>query len=115
MHFEGRELKAYAEPVPPDQLKEDTIYFAVNFVDDDMLIPVMEPKVFIGRNLDADEAGLYFQDVESHRRGVRFESAKENDEAIFEIGTERHVFDYERALDQLMRCALKRRQALGEG
>jgi len=115
MRFEARDLKPYAEPVSPDQLKEGTTYFAVNFADEDMLVPILEPKVFIGRNLDANEPGLYFQDFDSYRRGVRFVSPTAENEARFEIGAERHVFDYERALDVLMSCALRRRKAFGEG
>jgi hypothetical protein len=111
MRFEERELKPYAEPVSPSDLKEGVIYFAVNFIDDEMLIPVVEPKVFIGKDLDPQEPGCYFQDLDSHRQGIRFGSSVEATQAIFEIGTEKHVFEYERALDVLMQCALRRRTA----
>ena len=33
MHFEGRELKPYAEPVSKSELREGETYFAVNYVD----------------------------------------------------------------------------------
>ncbi|MGB0035459.1 MAG: hypothetical protein WBP79_08300 [Candidatus Acidiferrales bacterium] len=116
MRFEERELKPYAETVPLDELQVGAVYFAVNFVDDEMLIPSMEPKVFVGRNLEAEEGErLHFQDIDSYRRGVRFESATEDDEAIFETGTERHIFEFERALDVLMRCSLRRRKGPGHG
>jgi hypothetical protein len=73
VYFEGRELKEYAEPVLANELREGEIYFSVNYVDDDMLIPVMETVVFIGRNLEPGDVGqVYFQDVESHREGVRY-------------------------------------------
>ena len=114
MRFEARELKPYAETVDREKLEVGTVYFAVNFVDDEMLVPIMEPKVFIGCDLDSkQENRLYFQDVDSYRQGVRFEPGVENGEAQFEIGAERHMFDYEKALDVLMMCALRRRQALG--
>lgn len=116
MRFEERELKPYAETVPPDELQVGTVYFAVNFVDDEMLIPIMEPKVFIGRNLNSGQGDrLHFQDFDSYRQGIRFESATEDDEAKFETGTQHHIFEYEKALDVLMRCALRRREALGRG
>ena len=116
MRFEERELKPYAETVSPDKLQVGTVYFAVNFVDDEMLIPIMEPKVFIGRDLDPDRPGrFHFQDVDSYRRGVRFESSTRDDDVGFETGTERHLFEYEKALDVLMRCALRRRDAFGQG
>ena len=38
MHFEERELKPYAEPVSASELREDTTYFAVNYIPGDMLI-----------------------------------------------------------------------------
>ena len=41
MHFEGRELKPYAEPVTASELKQGSVYFSVTFADDDMTIPVM--------------------------------------------------------------------------
>ncbi|SRR5712692_2250432 len=111
MHFEARELKPYAETVPPDELQVGTVYFAVNFVDDEMLIPIMEPKVFIGRNLNSEQGDqLHFQDIDSYRQGIRFKSASCDDEARFESGTERHIFEYEKALDVLMMCALRRRK-----
>ena len=56
----------------------------MNFVDDDMLIPIMEPKVFIGRNLTEQEGRFYFQDIGTYRRGVRFEAATDEDEAFFD-------------------------------
>ena len=84
MRFEERELKPYAEPVPPEELKNGETYFAVPFLDDDGLMPTLEPLVFIGRDLDpGDEGKLYFEDYGSYRGGVRFETASPDDEAIF--------------------------------
>lgn len=116
MLFEARELKDDAETVPTDQLQEGEIYFAVDFFDDDMLIPFLEPKVYIGRNLDPEEDdAFYFQDLDSYQAGVRFDTATDDDEAMFETGTERHLFDYEGALEVLMSCSLRRKEALGQG
>jgi hypothetical protein len=116
MLFEARELKPYAETVPTDELEIGEIYFAVDFFDDEMLIPFLEPKVYIGRNLDPEEEdAFYFQDLDSYQAGVRFETAAEDDEVTFETGTERHLFDYESALEVLMSCSLRRREALGQG
>lgn len=86
MYFEGRELTTYAEPVSSSELREGEVYFAVNYVDDDMLIPVMETVVFIGRNLEPDDVGqVYFQDVESYREGVRYGLDKEDGWANFHM------------------------------
>jgi len=112
MRFEARELKPYAEPVPPEELKKGETYFAVLYLDDDGLIPAVEPKVFIGRDLEpGDEATFYFQDYVSYRNGIRFETAPGAEESVFETGAEKHIFEYERALDLLMTCAIRRKTA----
>ena len=65
------ELKESAEPVSAGDLREGEVYFAINYVDDDMLIPVMETVVFIGRNLEPGDVGqVYFQDVQSYQEGI---------------------------------------------
>jgi len=51
------------------------VYFRVSVLDEDAVIPELVPLVFIGRNLDADEPGLYFQDVDSYLTGERYEGA----------------------------------------
>jgi len=114
VYFSGRELTPYAEPVLSKELQEGKVYFAVNYVDEQMLIPVVETLVFVGRNLEPGDAGkVYFQDVESFREGVRYGSDSEGELAKFETGSENmldHIFDYERALDVLMRCSLRRQE-----
>ncbi len=111
MRFEARELKPYGEPVSPESLKVVEVYFAFFVLDKDGKIPTLLPRVFIGRNLEPDDENeLYFQDFESYKRGIRFDSPTDDDEAIFETGAEKHIFEYERALDQLMSCALRRSQ-----
>ncbi len=117
MRFEDRELKPYAEPVTASLLKEGEVYFSVQFADEDMLIPVMETWVFAGRRLDPEdtEGHLYFQDVESYLQGIRYASATP-DNATFQVATEEnanHIFEYERALDELMKCSLRRRKLSG--
>jgi hypothetical protein len=118
MRFEERELKPYAEPVTPDTLKAGEVYFSVQFTDEDMLVPIMETWVFAGRNLDSEDVDvdrLYFQDVESYLQGIRYESAADEN-ASFQVPSKNdinHIFDYERALDQLMKCSLRRRKVAG--
>lgn len=114
MRFEERELKPYAEPVPRENLKVGETYFGVLFLDQDGLVPILEPKVFVGSNLlPEDEGEFYFQDYVSYRDGIRFETTTASDKAVFETGCENRVFDYEHALDVLMLCALNRRKASG--
>lgn len=109
MRFEERELKPYGEPISASELKEGSVYFSVTFVDDDMLIPVMETLVFVGKS---DEGLLQFQDVESYRQDVRYDSATDDDCATFfrcSGDQTKNIFEYERALDVLMQCSLRRR------
>jgi hypothetical protein len=93
MRFEARELKNYSEPVVPEELRTGEKYFGVQYLDENMLVPVLEPKVFIGRNLvPEDENEFYFQDYGSYQCGIRFDEATNDDGAIFETGAEKHVF-----------------------
>ncbi len=115
MRFEERELKPYAEPVSAEDLQEGTVYFSLHFLDEEMLVPIVEPVVFIGRDLDDGHAGLYFQDADSYRKGIRFGSAAGAEDANFTFGASpNHIFEFEHALDRLMVCALKRREGSGQ-
>jgi hypothetical protein len=113
--FERRNLRPYAEPVSASELCNETVYFAVNFVDDEMLIPVFETVVFIGRDLEAGDVGkVYFQDVQSYREGIRYGQNSEDEWAKFQTGSEDqlgHIFVFERALDVLIRCSARRNEA----
>jgi len=111
MRFEERELKEYAEPVLPDQLQEGKVYFSLIFLDESGLVPNLEPRVFVGSKAEPEGNKLYFQDFASYRRGIRFESPNADEEATFVTGAGRYIFEYERALDVLMACALRRRKA----
>jgi len=110
MLFKERTLTPYSHPTSTSDLKEGLVYFAVNYVDEELLIPTMEALVYIGRDLDPDDPGqMYFQDIESHRRGVRYQTSEDHDCARFYSGTEvHHIVDYEQALEELLRCSLRR-------
>jgi hypothetical protein len=110
MRFEARELKDYAEPVSPDQLQVGKVYFSVIFLDKDGHVPNVEPRVFVGPKVDPEGTKLYFQDFASYQRGIRFDSPEADEEATFVTGAGRYIFEYERALDVLMNCALRRRK-----
>ena len=115
MYFEGRELSSFSEPVTHHQLKVGEVYFIVGFIDDHMHVPTMEAYVFIGRNLQPeDHAEYYFQDFSSHKAGITYDSSSPDDAAEFlsqsedELGL---IFDYEYALNELLKCSLRRKQA----
>jgi hypothetical protein len=113
VYFDGRELKPHAEPVSATELREGAVYFAVNYVDDDMLVPMIETLVFVGKDLESDDAGqAYFQDVRSHREAVPYGWDADDRNATFYSGPENelnHIFNYEHALHELMRCSLRRK------
>ena len=116
IHFEEREIKPYAEPVSAAELRAGEVYFFLNYVDH-LITPTMETVVFIGRNLEEGDVGiLYFQDVRSYRQGVSYESTTEGDGggtiyAALESQTGQ-IFEYEQALDGLLRCWLRRKKAI---
>jgi ketosteroid isomerase-like protein len=114
MLFEARELEPFGQPVSSEELRRGEVYFGVLFLDDDGFVPILEPKVYIGRNLKpGDVDKVYFQDFASYRRGIRYESAKADDGAVFEVGVNNCIFEYARALDVLMYCELRRRKGAG--
>lgn len=125
MRFEARELKPSAEPVTASTLREGEVYFSVQFADDDMSIPIVETFVFVGVNLDADldadmdadGAGgdrFYFQDAASYLDGRPWD-ADDDDVSLFVQPVENlsHIFEYEQALEELMKCSLRRRKISG--
>jgi hypothetical protein len=117
MRFEERELKSYAEPVTPTLLKEGEVYWSVQYADEQMLIPIIETWVFAGRILNPEDAEnrLYFQDVESYLQGIRYSSATA-EKATFQFadeGNAKHIFEYEHALEELLKCSLRRRGMCG--
>lgn len=116
MRIEGRELEPHTSPVLLDELRAGSVYFSVNYIDDELLVPIIETLVFIGKNLEpADSSCVYFQDVESYRQGVRYQDASENEHAQFYSGAEdelNHIFHFEQALEELMRCLLRRQRGL---
>ncbi|HEX9982474.1 MAG TPA: hypothetical protein VGF69_04350 [Thermoanaerobaculia bacterium] len=76
MRFEARELKKYAEPISASDLEEGAVYFALTFVDEEMLIPHVETIVYVGANLDGTDGNrVYFQDIDSFKAGTRFDMA----------------------------------------
>jgi hypothetical protein len=111
LRFEARELRPYAEPASADELAEGEVYFSVRYVDGDMLIPTLDTLVFVGKDLARGDAGkLYFQDVDSYLRGVRFATASNDDGALFttESVYKPWIFQFEQALDLLLKCSLRR-------
>ena len=112
--FPATELPPYGEPVSPDEMQEGRVYFALQYQDRDLLVPHLYPLIFLGHDLDGDgRNSRVFQDFDSHRAGVRYDSCSEDEAECFQVyGPDegKHIFDYEHALRLLMRCALVRRE-----
>ena len=112
MIFPERTLKPYAEPVDKELLVVGVTYFAVTFLDDDMLIPELRPIVFLGEDLAPEFGdGMHcFQDQASYSQGQRFEDPEQGEAQFFFGGASEihHVFEFEKALDLLLECSLRR-------
>jgi hypothetical protein len=117
MYFEGRELKSLPRPVKKNELKLNNVYFALKYQDKGMLVPSLEPVVFIGNDLDPTHKGeLYFQDFVSHQKGISFSSSSPDDASEFFIIPEKtigFIFEYDAALNELLKCSIKREESSG--
>lgn len=106
-----RKVPSYAEPVTAEELREGEVYHSVQFADEDMLLPIVETLVFTGRETDEDGSALYcFQDIDSRQRGIK-RGSPDAEGALFYLQHERHlnhIFEYDRALDELIRCSMRR-------
>ncbi|HKI87366.1 MAG TPA: hypothetical protein VKA53_11545 [Thermoanaerobaculia bacterium] len=114
MRFEAREIKPYIEPDPAEELEVGTVYFQLNYLNPDCLLPDITPWVYLGRDLNEGEDGaLYFQDAASYRDGVRISDPDRREEAIFQLvqsDNQNVMYEFEKALEQLMRCSIRRQK-----
>lgn len=114
MRFEGKELGRAIRYVPPASLKEGEVYFHVRYLEHELFVPELVAFVFIGRDLSKGDHGyVYFQDFTSYQEGTRFGKSREGAAPVYERFLESQgssVCDFDDALDELMRCALRRQQ-----
>ena len=111
MRFEARDLPPHAEPVSAGELVVGNVYFAVQYLDQQRLIPTWEPLVFLGRDLEPEDSGqLYFQDAESHYAGARYEDENSEGAVFYQQASDqiKHIFEFDRALDRLLACGIRR-------
>jgi hypothetical protein len=115
MTIQEPDMSQRPQPVSAAALKAGRIYFSLTFADDAELVPMLEPMVFVGRDLMPEDAGqLYFQDVDSYQDGIRFESDPDEEDATFVVGSEEEiddVYEFEAAVEELVRCASRRSTA----
>ncbi|NOT71745.1 MAG: hypothetical protein HOP09_10855 [Hyphomicrobium sp.] len=113
LHFPGRQLNTFATSVDKERLVVGEAYFTVVFFDEDMTIPKMETIIYLGQSsidqiakkkkLLAIEGELYvFREIENHRCGI------DKNDIAFEQAELAGVYEFEAAIDVLLRCALCR-------
>jgi hypothetical protein len=65
------------------------LYFMVQYIDPDLLVPVVQSVIFIGKNVDGEGEDLwYFQDVESHSTLGEYPNAEVGPGDIFVLPEE---------------------------
>jgi hypothetical protein len=80
-----------------------------------MIVPQMKTLVFVGINLEKEDIdSFYFQDADSYKEGIRLDSTNSESYATFFKCTSYElngIYDFEHALEVLMRCSLRRRES----
>lgn len=112
IRFESRDLNDYAEPVDPSSLETGKTYFLLHYADAQLLIPFMEPLLFVGRNMTpGDSDKLYFQrypelqEVSEEETGLA--ERAELVVALYPVDLGA-IFTFEKALEQLLKCSIRR-------
>jgi hypothetical protein len=115
MLFPAREVHDFAEPVDIEQVKAGETYFFLQFCDDQLLLPIMRPVVYVGSN----DGIAYFQDIDSWHDGERYDPQKSEEEhggtftgrvTTFYTHQLGAIFEFEKALDRMCHCSLKRQK-----
>lgn len=105
------DLNSFATPVVSSQLEHGEIYFMLNYLDNQMLVPDIKTLVFLGRNLAGDsDSLLYFQDIGSFPTIGPISPSYEGQSNIFHCEDDqlKGIFLLENAIDELLRCAKRR-------
>ena len=101
----ARKLNLFAEPVSEADLSVGETYYSVTFVDGDARVPILEPVVYLGKDLEPDCPGCFhFQDAGSHLSGI---GNMETVHRTFEGESVKHIFSLEKGVDVLQRCLLR--------
>ena len=117
LEFRKRFLEPYIEPVHVSRLEIGSVYYSVLYSEDDkaMAEPLVETVIFLGLNLENDEEeNFYFQDYNSYHDGIRIDDESNCYRGSIYFGpkdkqvTISHIFEFEKALEELMRCSLRR-------
>lgn len=101
-------MKERACSIRPDELVVGVVYFMVAYVDENMTAPVVDPIVYLGRDIygEGDEQ-LYFQDAASYLNQGRFDVATGGEVEIFNYPDNGlgGVLILEETIGELQRCS----------
>ena len=121
MRFEARDLAEFDSPMAATSLVVGATYFIANFVDENLLIPCLQPIVCIGKGLPpeglpparlrpAKKRKYLFQDAPSYLSGLRISDDLSGDIKlhVFVKSGLRNIHEFDAALDLLLRCSVRR-------
>ncbi len=107
-------LTLQAEPVNASRLTRGEVYFKVDYLDSDKLVPVMKSLVFLGRDVTgARDNSLCFQDLESFLALGNRDDDDEDWGSLYRCDDDqlRNIFVLDKAIDEFLRCTLRRKSA----
>lgn len=107
--FESRLLDQFPRFLMPSELRESETFFRIGYLDSDLLIPVIDTLVYIGKDED-DDGRTYavFVDAEIDS-GISDCDAPGRTQHRYPIDSMSGLFTFERALERLMICSLARK------
>jgi hypothetical protein len=115
LQFAARELHPWLRTVRFDELVVHDVYYGIDYLDERLQLPHIRTLVYLGIDLcDGDKNKVYFQDLDSFAAGVTladFEEPVTSAHGSFYTGSSDHlgwIFNFEDALEELMRCSLRR-------
>ena len=106
------------EPVAPSDLRKNHSYFMVTYVDEDMLVPIIQTLIYLGRNVTGQHPGfLCFQDAESFFDLGPYPQKKLGSGDLYVCPDEglSGIFTLEKALRSLSRCVDRRTRRKQKG
>jgi hypothetical protein len=93
----------------PVDLVVGTTYFSISYGDPDLLAPIVESLVYIGRDLQGD-GQLHFQDVASFRRGDTWQRPGPASKFVRTSTADMcQILDFDELLNAVLDCAARRR------
>lgn len=104
-------MKVRAKSVRSSELVEGSTYFMVAYADDDMHVPMVEPLVFLGRDINGKADGqLYFQDAQSYMHGGPHPENTTDDQELFKFPDDGlgSILTLDEAVEEMQRCLARK-------